>query len=394
MRRPRLPAFFAPGGIPLAWRQLAMEPRRFSAALAGILFGTLLMLFQYCLYGAFMEMVVFPLRALRGDLVIVSRNYDYFYSSEPFTLRRLHQARAHAGVARVFPLSTVVAMWRNPATGRSKELGVLVIDPAANPFRLGAVARQAPALANPENVLFDRASDAEYGPVAGWWARDGTVAGELAHRRVQVAGLFTMGATLAYVGHVIIGDRGWQRIDPGRAAGAINVGVVELAPGAAPRQVAEQLRAALPDDVEVITPAEFARREQVYWRDSTPIGFITLAGMLVGLLVGSLVAYQVLFTDISDHLREYATLKAIGMDQRFFVRLVFAEVAILQTCSFVPAALLTELLNALGRAFGGLPTRLTPSAVMLVFALSAGMCVASGLLALKKLRKADPAEVF
>ena len=39
----------------------------------------------------------------------------------------------------------------------------------------------------------------------------------------------------------------------------------------------------------------------------------------MGVLVGLVIVYQVLSTDVADHLREYATFKAMGYPQRFFL---------------------------------------------------------------------------
>jgi len=81
----------APLGIPLAWRQLVDDKKRLVAALLGITFGIMLMLFQLGLYNGIMAMVVLPHNILRGELVMVSPNYEYFGSSMEFSRRRLLQ---------------------------------------------------------------------------------------------------------------------------------------------------------------------------------------------------------------------------------------------------------------------------------------------------------------
>src|SRR5262245_177755 len=96
--------WFAPLGIPLAWRQLAAEKKRLVAAASGITFGLILMLFQLGLYNGILDMVVQPHRALRGELVMTSPNYEYFGSSLEFSRRRLYQARSLPEVESVAPL--------------------------------------------------------------------------------------------------------------------------------------------------------------------------------------------------------------------------------------------------------------------------------------------------
>ena len=54
------------------------------------------------------------------------------------------------------------------------------------------------------------------------------------------------------------------------------------------------------------------------------------------MLVGLVIVYQVLSTDVADHLREYATFKAMGYPHRFFLGIVFEEALILGVIGFVP----------------------------------------------------------
>jgi DevC protein len=62
----------------------------------------------------------------------------------------------------------------------------------------------------------------------------------------------------------------------------------------------------------VLTKQGFIDFEQNYWKSSTSIGFIFTLGAAMGFVVGCVIVYQVLYTDVSDHLPEYATLMAMG----------------------------------------------------------------------------------
>ena len=68
----------------------------------------------------------------------------------------------------------------------------------------------------------------------------------------------------------------------------------------------------LPDDVKVLTKQGFIDFEKNYWKSGTSIGFIFTLGAAMGFVVGCVIVYQVLYTDVSDHLPEYATLMAMG----------------------------------------------------------------------------------
>jgi putative ABC transport system permease protein len=157
---------------------------------------------------------------------------------------------------------------------------------------------------------------------------------------------------------------------------------------------AARLRQILPNDVAIIPRGEFMRAEQDYWATRTPIGFVSMAGMMVGMLVGGIVVYQILYTDVNEHLQQYATLKAIGLADGFFVGVVLQEALILMFLGFLPAVVLTSVLNYEARIVAHIPTSLTLRDLLSVLGAVATVCLFAGLLATRRLRTADPADVF
>jgi putative ABC transport system permease protein len=117
-------------------------------------------------------------------------------------------------------------------------------------------------------------------------------------------------------------------------------------------------------------------------------------GVVIGLLVGIIIVYQVLSTDVAEHLREYATFKAIGYPQRFFLGLVFEEALILAVLGFIPGLLVSMALYASVAAATGLPLAMTGSRAVVVFLGTVAMCVLSGAIATRKLARANPADLF
>lgn len=392
---PRFLNVFAPLGIPLAWRQLTRDRKRFLTATIGVTFGVVLMLYQTGLYTASLRMVVFPHDALRADLVIISQNYEYFYQNRFFTRRILHQIEGFPGVASIAPLSVNYQRWRNTTTGVDMTIAVLAINPSRNPFVLPDVAKQVHLLKNSENVLFDRLSaQADFGKVGEAFEQQGEVLSEVEHRRVRVEGLFSMGQTLAATGHIIASDEGLGRFYPQRSANMINMGLVTLSKGADPYEVRHRLSNFLPKDIRVMTHGEFRKKEQDYWMTRTAIGFICIAGMLVGMFVGAIVVYQILYTDVTDHIREYATLKAMGITDGFLFRTIMIESLILLVASFLPSTLITAMMFHVTRKGAGMPTELAVPEMLTVFFLAAVTFVISGFLATRKLKTADPADIF
>jgi putative ABC transport system permease protein len=60
----------------------------------------------------------------------------------------------------------------------------------------------------------------------------------------------------------------------------------------------------------------------------------------------------------------------------------------------VPGVAAAAWLSSIAAQATRLPLHVTPDRALVVFALTLAMCGVSGLLALRKVRKLDPAEVF
>jgi len=193
---------------------------------------------------------------------------------------------------------------------------------------------------------------------------------------------------------VVTSDLNFLRIFPHRNPALIDIGLIELVPGADPVAVGAEIRAELPGDVHVYTRDEFVRAEVAYWNGNTPIGFVFFFGTVIGIVVGGIIVYQILFSDVSDHLQEYATLKAMGYTDGYLFKVVLQEAAILAVLGFLPGLAVCLLLYRLAGDATSLPIAMTWERGVVVLGLTVGMCCLSGAMALRKVRSADPADVF
>jgi putative ABC transport system permease protein len=132
----------------------------------------------------------------------------------------------------------------------------------------------------------------------------------------------------------------------------------------------------------------------LYWQTNVPVGYVFGLGAVMGFVIGSIICYQILFTDVSDHLPQFATLKAIGYPNRYIVGVVVRQGLLLSVLGFIPGSGVAHLLYQQLEAMAGLPMRLTVPRLALVFTLTVAMTVLSGLLAVRRAVAADPAEVF
>ncbi|MEM8863663.1 MAG: FtsX-like permease family protein, partial [Chloroflexota bacterium] len=149
-----------------------------------------------------------------------------------------------------------------------------------------------------------------------------------------------------------------------------------------------------PDSVAVLTKQEFIDLEEHYWAVSAPIGFILGLGVFVGFAVGVIIVYQILYSEVADHLPDYAVLKARGYRHRYFMGILFQEALILATLGYIPGFMASWGLYGLTRSVTALPMFMTTARAMVVFLMSILMCFISGAISMRKLEEADPADLF
>lgn len=380
--------------VPLAWLQLSKDRLRLLIAMAGVAFAVILVSMQLGFRAAMYESAVRYHEHLSYDLVMLNPKTPFIGFPESFTRRRLYQALADPQVEEVTPLYVQQAFWKNPWHYTARNILVVGFDPTRDVFRVEGVRRSRERLEYPDVVLFDAAGRPEFGDVAGAFAREGPVVAEVNDRRVTVVDLFRLGTSFGIDGSLVTSDLNFLRLFPERPPGLVDLGLIQLRAGARPRDVGSRLQRALERDVRILTREEFIDREVGYWGRTTPIGYVFGFGALMGLAVGGVIVYQILFADVSEHLAEYATLKAMGYTNRHLAGVVVREAAILALLGFLPGLGVALLLYVVTAEATRLPLTMTPLRAAAVLLLTLAMCGISALMALRKVRSADPAEVF
>ena len=383
--------------IPLAWAQLTREKMRLVIALAGIGFADLLMFMQFGFRDALFESSVSFHSQLQGDIFITSSQSTALIAMKSFPQRRLYQALSFNSVKAISPVYLGFGLWKNPDPNQSntRQLMVIGFDPTHPIFDMPEIANNLDKIKMSDVVLFDRASRPEFGPVAEYFDGGKTVETEVDNRRVKVEGLFTLGASFGADGNIVTSDLNFLRIfATRRTKGLIDIGIVYLQPGTDVKAVVEQMRATLPSDVRIDSKEEFVAFEKKYWEEGTAIGFIFTLGAAMGFIVGIVIVYQILYTDVNDHLPEYATLKAMGYKDFYFLGVVFQEALILAILGYLPGFGVSVVLYNLGRSATSLPMYMTVGKAVTVFVMTVVMCSVSGAVAVRKLQAADPADIF
>ena len=384
---------------PLAWRQLMKEKTRLLVAVAGITFADMLIFIQMGFESALFDAAIQPHRNLQADLLLINPQFQTLFSVKSFSRERLYQALSYNGVKSVSSIYISTGQWRNPQTKMDRSILVWGVDPATPGLKFPELQAKKDNLKQLNQVIFDEASRPEYGEIGKIFRETGKFNAELSGKNVSVKGLFQNGASFAADGNVVTSDSTFLQLFPTRKPDQIEVGLITLQPGADIEKVKAQLQIGLNPDpknpfVEVGTPETFAQKEKTYWATGTGIGFIFSLGVIVGFIVGIVIVYQVLYSDVSDHLPEYATLKAMGYTDNYLLRVLLQEALFLAALGYLPAFFLSFGLYQVTFAATLLPIAMKVDRAINVFFLTVIMCTVSGAIAMRKLRSADPADIF
>jgi putative ABC transport system permease protein len=380
--------------IPLAWLQLMKQRGRFIVALCGITFANFLILmqlgFQSALYDSNTRFHVL----LQTDLVVISRQAQNLGLLSSFPRRRLFQAANLSEVESVNPLYVRLGVWKSLETKLDESILIIGFNPEKPAFNLSGVNESLNLIKYPDTLLFDRNANGKYQTAIAQIAEGKPVTTELQGRKVTIRGLYEVGASFVANASVITSDQNFLRIFSTQQAGKVNLGLIKLKPGSDSNAVVKALQSYLPDDVKVLTRQEFIDFEKKYWQENGAIGFIFSLGVTIGFLVGVIIVYQIIYSNVMNHIAEYATLKAMGFRNIYLLSVVFQQAFILAVLGYIPGCLISFFMYGLTRNATKLPLFMTYERVIQVLILTIIMCLISGAIAMRKLDLADPADIF
>jgi putative ABC transport system permease protein len=383
------------GKIPLAWLQLSREKNRFLVAMAGIAFADILIFIQLGFQSALYDSNTRLQRSLIGDLVIISPKTRSMINMSTFPRRRLYQAMSFKGVESADALYLDFAKWKNPHTHQFSTIMTIGFNPEKSVFKLPEVTQNLEQIRLSDIMLLDKGTRGDLQNIIAEIEKGKTVFLEIEKRQVEIINLFRIGLSFSADGHLISSDQNFLRLfSTRRTASEVSVGLITLKPGYEPKQMAVALQTNLPDDVKVFTMPEFIEFEKSYWAKSTAIGFIFSLGTALGFIVGTVIVYQILYSDVTEHLAEYATLKAMGFRDIYLLGIVFQEALILAILGYIPGVAISFTLYTFTRNATNLPLFMTMSRAVLILLLTIFMCAISGVIAMRKIGSADPAEIF
>jgi putative ABC transport system permease protein len=377
----------------LAWFNLIHEKNRLFVAVAGIAFAVLLMFMNLGFLGALSKTASLVYEQLNADVFLFSPKARSISYAKSFPQARLYQSAGMQGIDRVMSLYIGSAEWRSLANRQQRAMiQVYGMNPSDPVFLMPEMQRSdnLRSLLLTDVVLIDRLSRPEYGPQT-----PGTEA-EVGFHRVRIGGHYRMGSGFATGGSIIVSDQNFLRLFPSQSSSQIHLGLIKLKTGVDPNAVVQELRTQLPSDVLILTRAEITRRDRDFWFNTTATGLIFNLGVGVALIVGTVIVYQILYSDINEHLTQYATLKAMGYMNRYLCKVVIEEAIILAVIGFLPGLLIAICLYHFTQSatHGSIPITMDLLRLVTVFLLTVSMCIVSGLISVHRAVTADPADVF
>ena len=380
------------GRLPIGWLQLTHNPMRFAAALVGVAFANVLVFVQLGIMNSMGTATLRPYGFFSADVMISAPDANALTDGGNVARQWLLQALADPDVADGMGLFIGNVPWdRRDADISLTSFG---IDPAKPDFLAPGIAVDASLLEVQGATLIDRLARGISRDEAAAIRPQTPLPFETQGQTLTAYSTFAGGGGFGGDGYMIMSDQTFLSLFPARRSTAPDHILLRLRPGADVAATVQRLRKLISDPaLRIRSYTDAGQEELTYQQTKRPTGIIFGFGVLIGVLVGLVIVYQVLSTDVADHLREYATFKAMGYGQRFFMGIVLEEALILGFLGFLPGVTVgATILTVMGKVTT-LPLAVTWSMALTVFLGTVVFSALSGAVATRRLAAADPADL-
>jgi putative ABC transport system permease protein len=168
--------------------------------------------------------------------------------------------------------------------------------------------------------------------------------------------------------------------------------VLKAAPGLTAEQLRDRVRARVPD-LDVYTTDEFSFKSRWYWMYGTGIGLGVVFGASLGLLVGVVIVGQTMYSATVERLREYGTLKALGMGNLELATIIIKQALFAGLLGYLIAGVLAYWLGSKLPSLN-VPVDVPLSLVAAMALVTVGICVAASVTSVLQVFRLEPAIVF
>ncbi len=416
--------------VSLARKNLLEDIPRFLVAQAGIMFAVSLVTIQTGILNGFTRSASVLIDKSNADIWVVSKDMVHLELTISIPAEQVIKAQQVTGVERAEALIVRKALWRVP-TGNITLVTLIGSDPNGQLFApWNVIQGNVSSLKEPYTVIADetklhdlnvqRVGDAaSIGPLPARLVgltrgSQSIVMSDFLFTSLENANAYgTSGQTSSLSCKSQSGSTeiqctttylNWDQTSTSNqssppapkklaASDLITYVLIRAKPGQDLQALKQKLEAALPD-THAYTRAELANQAHAYWQKRTGIGFILGLGAVVGVIVGVVIVAQILYSSVSDHLKEFGTLKAMGASDWVIYGVIVEQSLWMAVLGYIPGMVICLGVGAWTSATQGIIILITPVSASAVFGITVSMCVGSAIFAIQKVTRVDPAIVF
>jgi putative ABC transport system permease protein len=415
--------------VSLARKHLLEDLPRFLVAQAGIMFAVTLVTLQTGIFNGFTRSTGQLIHNSTADIWVGSSSLVQVELTLPMPTSQLITARKVQGVARAEAITFSNALWRS-STGEITYVRVIGFDPNGQLFAPANIKQGSiSALTEHYTAIVDKTTLNSLGvkkigntvTVNGLPAR---VVGFTQGNRSIVSNSFMFTSlenantylTSGQVSNVTCQlpkgseeltctnsyTKPLQTSTPVQAppvprklvaSDLITYVLIQAEPGEDLQVLKQRLTEALPN-TKAFTRKELTKKNESFWQKRTGIGFVLGLGAIVGIIVGIVIVGQILYSSVSDHLKEFGTLKAMGVSDRVVYGVIIEQALWMAVLGYLPSMVLCYGVAVWTYATQGILILITPVSAIAVFGLTVTMCIGSAIFAIQKVTRLDPAMVF
>ncbi len=415
--------------VSLARKNLLEDIPRFLVAQAGIMFAVTLVTLQTGIFNGFTRSTSQLVHNSDADIWVTSEDWVQIELTTSIPLSHVLQARKVEGVNRAEALIFGGVLWR-PPKGEITRTRVVGFNPDGQLFTpTGLKQGSVDALKEPYTVIVDK-TDADSlnvkkigdkvevnslpTRVVGFTqGNTSIVSNAFMFTSLETANAYLTAGLTSNVSCqlpkgseelncVTTYSRSPQDETPAEpppvpsklvASDLITYVLIQAKPGQDLQALKKRLKAALPN-TRAFTREEFIRNNEIFWQQRTGVGFVLGLGAVVGIIVGVIIVGQILYSSVSDHLKEFGTLKAMGASDWVVYGVIIEQALWMAVLGYLPSMALCYGVATWAFATEGILILITPVSAIAVFGVTVAMCVGSAIFAIQKVTRLDPAMVF
>ncbi len=410
--------------VSIARKNLLEDIPRFLVAQVGIMFAVSLVTIETGIFGGFTRSSAKLISNSTADIWVASDSMVYIDLTLPMPLTHLSVAQKIPGVERAEALIVGAGLWRHPI-GEIAPVKVVGFDPQGQLFiPENIVQGSVSGLKAPNTVIVDITNANSLNirhvgeiaavntlPVRSVGLTQGNrsiASNPYMFTSLESANAYlSSGKTSTLSCKLQSGSTNFQCTNtyvpeaktstpvprPLASSDPITYILIRAQPSQDLQALKQQLNAALPN-TRAYTRAEMRKKTQTYWQQRTGIGYLLGLGATVGVIVGAIIVGQILYSSVSDHLKEFGTLKAMGASDWIIYGVIVEQALWMAVIGYIPSTILCLGIAAWTLSSQGIMILITPTTAIAVFGVTVVMCVGSAIFAIQKVTRVDPAIVF